>query len=133
MKIVLAADGSEFSVRATEYLVKHFNWFQDVPELHVFHVTRPIPPGLALVQAGKIVGHDAIDQYYEAESRAALSRVEQILRKHNVPFQSAYRVGDIVQELCRYASAIKADLIVMGSHGHSAIGNLLLVVSQFGF
>lgn len=126
MKIVLAADGSEFTVRAAEYLVNHFNWFQDVPELHVLHVARPIPKGLALVQAEKIVGHEAIDQYYEEQARIALSPAEHILRTHNIPFQSAYKVGDIAAELCHYASGIQADLIVMGSHGRNAIGNLLL-------
>lgn len=126
MKIVLAADGSEFTVRAAEYLVKHFNWFQGVPELHVLHVARPIPQGLALVQAEKIVGHDAIDRYYEEDARVALSPAEHILRAHNIPFHSAYRVGDVAPELCRYASEIQADLIVMGSHGHSAVGSLLL-------
>ena len=39
------------------------------------------------------------------------ARAEQILRKHNATFQSAYRVGEIAPELCRYAGKIEADLI----------------------
>lgn len=126
MKIVLAADGSEFTAKAADYLVKHFNWFRDPPELHILHVMRPIPQGMALVQAERILGRDAVDRYYEEQSKVALSRAERILRKHNVTFQSAHRVGEIAPELCRYAGKIEADLIVMGSHGHHAIGNLLL-------
>jgi nucleotide-binding universal stress UspA family protein len=35
-------------------------------------------------------------------------------------------VGDVVEEILRTADAIKADLIVMGRHGHGAMYNLLV-------
>jgi len=35
-------------------------------------------------------------------------------------------VGDVVEEILRTADAIKADLIVMGRHGHGAVYNLLV-------
>lgn len=126
MRILLAADGSEFTAKAAGYLVKHFDCLRDAPKLHVLHVKRPIPQGMALVEAERILGRDAVDRYYAEESKAALSPAEHILRTQKVPFESTYRVGDIASELCRYADEIKADLIVMGSHGHRAIGNLLL-------
>lgn len=126
MKILLAADGSEYTVKAAEYVAAHYEACRDALELHLIHGHLPIPKGLALVQAERILGHDAVERYYKEESEAALAPAEIILRKHNIPFISTYKVGDIVEEICGYASAQKMDLIVMGSHGHRALGGLVL-------
>jgi nucleotide-binding universal stress UspA family protein len=126
MRILFAVDGSKFTERAAHYLAEHFNWFSGAPELHLLHVEPHIPRGLHLAQADEFVGKGTIARYYKEESEAALAPAERILREQNIPFHPTYRVGDIAHEICTYAHQIKADIIVMGSHGHSAIGSLLL-------
>jgi len=126
MKILFAVDGSGYTKKAAEFLSTHFNWFKTVPELHVLHVKLPIPRGLALVQAEQIVGSSGIESYYRDEAESALKPAEEILRNHNIPFQWTYRVGDIAKEICTYASENHVDMIVMGSHGHRALENVLL-------
>jgi nucleotide-binding universal stress UspA family protein len=71
-------------------------------------------------------GGDVDDRYYKEESLAALAPVEQILRKHNIPFKSTYRVGDIAEEIIGYASENMMDMIVMGSHGHGGLKSLVM-------
>lgn len=126
MKILLAVDGSTFTTKAVKYLATHLQWFQDAPELHLLHVKLPIPTGLAVTSAGAILGDDAVDDYYEEEATAALAPAEKMLRKHEIPFQSFYKVGQISDEIQRYASKHKIDMIVMGSHGHGALANVVL-------
>jgi nucleotide-binding universal stress UspA family protein len=124
MKILVAADGSDYSVKAAEYIATHF---MECPvETHLLHVHLPIPRGLALARAEKLFGGDVDDRYYKEESEAALAPVEQIFRKRNLPFESTYRVGEIAEEINRYASENKIDMIAMGSHGRGGLTNLVM-------
>jgi nucleotide-binding universal stress UspA family protein len=126
LKILFAVDGSDFTIRAANFLATHFDWFRAAPELQLLHVEPPMPSGFALVQAERILGHEALDSYYREESQAALAAAENILRAKNIPFQSAYTVGVAAHEIRAWAEQNKADLIVMGSHGHGALKNLLM-------
>jgi nucleotide-binding universal stress UspA family protein len=126
MKILFAADGSEYSTKAAGYIATHFREFAGDMELHLIHVQLPIPKGLALAQAERLLGRDVDDRYYKEECEAALAPAEQILRKNNIPFKSTYRVGDIAEEIIGYASKNGVDMIVMGSHGHGGLRNLVM-------
>lgn len=126
MKILFAADGSDYSIKAAEYIAAHVRECPGTLELHLLHVHLPIPRGLALVQAEKLFGGEVDDRYYKEESEAALAPAEQVLRKHNIPFKSSFRVGDIAEEVVGYASENNMDLIAMGSHGHGALKGLVL-------
>lgn len=121
MKILLAVDGSSYSCKAAEYLTSHLNWLQTAPELYLLHVKLPIPMGRA--RGG--MGQEAIEHYYESEAMEALAPAEQVLRAHNIPFKSTFKVGDIAEEVLSYVTENGIDLIVMGSHGHGAIANLV--------
>jgi len=126
MKILLAVDGSAFTVKAATYLSAHIQWFKNTPELHLLHVKPPIPVGLAATRARALLGDAAVDDYYKEEAEAALAVAEKILHEHHIPFQSTYTVGDVSHEILHYASQHGIDMIVMGSHGHSALANVVL-------
>lgn len=126
MKILLAVDGSAFTIKAVTYLAAHLEWFRGEPELHLLHVRQPIPAGLAVEQARRILGDDAVTDYYKDESEAALAPAEEILRTEGIPYHSHYKVGDIAKEINAFAVEKKIDMIVMGSHGHGAIANMVL-------
>jgi nucleotide-binding universal stress UspA family protein len=124
MKILLAADGSAYTTKAAEFLVTHFDWFKESPELHVVHAKQPIP--ISEGRASAVVGRDAVDNYYREEAGAALAPAENVLKRRNVPFKAGYVIGDIAQQLNGYAKENRIDLIVMGTHGHSALKNLVM-------
>jgi hypothetical protein len=69
MKILFAVDGSDYTVKAAQYIATHFRNFQGGLDLHLLHVRLPIPQGLALAQAERLLGHDTIDRYYKEEAR----------------------------------------------------------------
>lgn len=126
MKILLAADGSSYTVKAVKFLMSHLEWFRGKPELHLLHVKLPIPAGLAVEQARRILGDDAVTDYYREEAQAALAPAEASLRAAGIPFQSHYRVGDIAREIQSFVLENNIDMIVMGSHGHGALINVVL-------
>jgi nucleotide-binding universal stress UspA family protein len=122
MKILLAVDGSPYTVKAAKYLASHLNLFQGTPELTLFHAKLPIP----LARAKSIVGKDAIERYYKEEATAVLAVAEKVLRKNKIPFKGTYKVGDVAKEICSYAEKNDIELIVMGSHGLGSIKNLVM-------
>ena len=125
MKILLAVDGSTFTNIAAKYLVTHLESFQSLPELHLLYVQIPIP-AMSESRGRIVLGDDAVDNYYKEETKAALAPAEKLFRKHKIPFQSSYKIGQVSDEIKQYASKNKIDMIVMGSHGHGALANLVL-------
>ncbi len=120
MKILLAADGSEFSRQAANHLVANIGWFAKPPEVHVLTVHAPMPYHGAAGMAGK----GAVHAYHEEECRKALSVAESVLTKGGVPFKSSWVVGEPGKEIANFAAANGVDLIVMGSHGHGTLRTL---------
>jgi nucleotide-binding universal stress UspA family protein len=125
MKILVAVDGSEFTTKAVNYIASHLQWFQGEPELHLLHVKPPIP-GLAAERARAILGDESVSGYYKEECEAALAPAEKVLREHKIAYQSHYKIGDTAHEIHAYASKNGIDMIVMGSHGHGALANMVL-------
>jgi nucleotide-binding universal stress UspA family protein len=122
MKILLAADGSDYTIKAVEYLVQNFEIFKEQPELHVLHVQPPIPEN----RARAVLGSDAVQNYYEVESNAALAPAETFLKGKGVTFKRAYTVGDVAEQMQAYVNERGIDMIVMGSHGRSGFKSLVL-------
>jgi len=122
MKILLAVDGSEYSRRAANFVVKHLSWLAQPPELHLLHVHAPIPYPGAAAAAGK----GAVEKYQREESEAALAVAQKELAAANVPSKSSWRVGDVVEEIARYVEQNAIDLVVVGSHGRGTLTALAL-------
>lgn len=122
MKTLLLVDGSECSNKAVEYVASHLESFHSTEGLHVLHVNAPVPYGTAR----SIVGTDAINQYYREEAAAALAPAEKILKEKGIPYQSSFTPGDIGEQVRQYAERHGIELIVMGSHGHGILRNLVM-------
>jgi nucleotide-binding universal stress UspA family protein len=122
MKILLAADGSEYTKRAALHLVKHLGWFAKPPEIHLLHVRPPIPYPGAAARAGK----KAVDEYERAESLKALAVAEKMLDKAGIKYRSSWRMGDIATAIADHVKKQGIDLVVIGSHGHGALASLAL-------
>lgn len=122
MKILLAADGSEYTKRAARYIAEHISMLSDRPEIHLLHVHSRLPYPGAAAAAGK----KAVEAYQREESEKALAVAEKELRKAGLAFKAGWTVGDVAAEIKDYAKKSKIDMIVMGSHGHTALGNLTM-------
>lgn len=75
--------------------------------------------------------NDALDDYYRAAQRQAASAAG-VTRAEHVITESRPQKRRIGREICERAEGLGADVIVIGSHGSSHTGELLLgSVSQF--
>lgn len=122
MKILLAADGSEFTRKAAKHLARHVAWFEKPPEVVVFHVRPSIPyPGAAAT-----AGRKAVEKYEREEAEKALKVARKELDKGGVAHEAKWTTGDVAAEVARFVKKNRVELVVMGSHGHGAFLNLAL-------
>lgn len=121
MKILLAADGSKFTKKALAFLAAHDSFMHDGNELSVIHVQAPLPP-----RVKTFTGADVVAQWHREEAERVLQPIERFLAKHTLPFKTRWVVGHAPDEIVKAAQRDKADVIVMGTHGHGVIGRALM-------
>lgn len=122
MKILVAVDGSPESLIAVEKLIARLGIFRDAPDIVLLTVHPKLPYGTAQTWVGK----ETVDKYYKEESDAALGGSIALLTAKGIPFRAEQRVGDPAAEIVSYASREGCDVIAMGTHGHTALGNLVM-------
>ena len=120
-KILLAADGSKFTKKALAFLVTHEGLCGPNDELFVVNVQPTVPP-----RVKTMVGAAAVNDYYKDEARKVLDPIERFLKTHKLQFRTSWKVGSAPAELLAAAKKEKAELIVMGTHGHGIIGRALM-------
>ena len=122
MKILFAIDGSPQALAALERLVGKFGYFRNAPRLTLIHVHPRVPYNAATAWVGK----DVVEKYYRDESDGALAGAAALLSTHGIPFRSERRVGDPAEEIVKVAADEQCDMIAMGTHGHTALANLVM-------
>ncbi len=122
MKILLAVDGSECSLRAVRALVAHVRWFAGKPQVQLLHVHPPIPVALAT----RHVSREILDAYYREEGEAVLGPARAILAQADVPVVSHLHVGEPAAVIVKLAGELGCELICMGTHGRGAVASVLL-------
>ena len=122
MKALVAIDGSENALRALRYLLDHPDFFSASPELVLFNVHLPLPSP----RARAVLGSGVVEQYYKDEAEAALAPAREILTGKSTRVTEQLMVGQPAIEIIAAAQRHGCDLIVMGTQGRSALGNLLM-------
>lgn len=121
MRILVPIDGSDFSKAAVDFIASRTTLLGKAPEVELLNVQLPIP-----VRAARLVGKEVVASYYRDESDKVLKAPVAALNKAGVECTSAYRVGHPGAEIAAAATKDKADLIVIGSHGHGALAGIVL-------
>ena len=121
MKILVAADGSPFTKRMLAYLATHDDLLSVRNEYTILTVQHALPP-----RVKSTVGKDVVDKYQAEEAEKVLAPVSKFLARHGIAAKSAWKVGPAGENIAKFAAAGKFDLMVMGSHGHGSLGNLVM-------
>lgn len=121
MKILLAVDGSAYTQKMLAYLTSHQEMLGTGHEYTVMTVQPLLPP-----RARAALGKEVVDQYYDEESVKILQPVQEFLSARGVKAQAISKVGPIADTIIQEAQDGKFDLIAMGTHGHGALGRLVM-------
>lgn len=121
MKILLAVDGSSYTQKMLAYLTSHAELFSAQNDYTLVTVQSPLPP-----RARAALGKDVVDSYYADETDAILAPALTSLEKHGIQAKREWKVGPVGETIAKFADDGQYDLLVMGSHGYGALGNLVM-------
>jgi nucleotide-binding universal stress UspA family protein len=123
MKILVAVDGSKYSLKAVDALIAHAGWYRDKPEVELVTVHLPVPK---LPRMNLVVGKNQIERYYREEGEEMLAAAKKRLEAAGVPYKPRVLVGQIADSIVEHARKTGCDVIYLGTHGRTATGKLLL-------
>jgi nucleotide-binding universal stress UspA family protein len=122
-RILLPIDFSKYSNAALNYAVAFTEKFD--AELNLLHVVQ----NLALVIPDVITVEPATLPTAETITPAVQAGFQRLIAEHQLQrfqIKQHVREGTPFHEIIRCAREIDADLIVMGTHGHSGLAHVLL-------
>ncbi len=121
MKILLATDGSPHAEAAAKFLCR----LRCDDPIEITLLTNVYLPG---VDSG-VMTNPMLQEYKEHQKHVAaenLEHVEPMLRGINATITEMIAEGHVGHSIIEAAEKLKADLIVVGAKGHSAIHRMLL-------
>jgi nucleotide-binding universal stress UspA family protein len=123
MRILIAADGSKYSLDAVNCLIEHADWYSERPVVELLTVHLPVP---RLPRMGLVVGKNQIERYYREEGEAMQAGARKKLDAAGIRYKASVLVGPVAETIVAYAKKTRCDLIYIGTHGRTAAGNMLL-------
>lgn len=122
MKILIAADGSPYTKRMLAYVAAHDEWLGAHHEYTIVTVVPAVTP-----RAAAVLDKDVLKSYYEEEAEKVLKPVRTFFKRQvEAPVQFVVKVGHPADQVVALADKVKPDLLIMGSHGHGSLGNLVM-------
>ena len=120
MRILMPIDGSVYSNAALSFVASRSTLIGSQPDVEVLNVQYPVP-----LRAARYAGKELVLSYHEAEAKKVIQPAVAMLKRAGLLAHAKSVVGSPGVEVGRVAAADAADLIVMGSHGHTGFKNLL--------
>lgn len=121
MKILLAVDGSDYTLRMLAYLAAHRELLGEGRACTVLHTVLAVPH-----RAAAFAGQDIVRGYYEEDARMVLDPIREFLAEHGIEASFVHKIGHPADEIASFAEAGRFDLVMMGSHGSGALKGLVL-------
>jgi nucleotide-binding universal stress UspA family protein len=131
-KILVPTDGSETARKSVEYAVELAKQIgADMTLLSVIDKSFLISKSISGLSTKTHLAQP-IEDYLRDAAEAIIDQAKKICQKKGVEVKQAIRYGHPVEEIIKEAQKTKTDLIVMGSHGRSALKASLLGSITFG-
>jgi nucleotide-binding universal stress UspA family protein len=121
LKVLLAVDGSETSLRAVEHVIKRVADAKNGYQVHLLNVQYPLHGSVST-----FINAAQVKQYHHDEGMKVLDPAREKLDAAGVACQVHLFVGDPAEVITRYAKEQGCDEIVIGTRGLSGISGLLV-------
>ena len=122
-RILVPVDFSPNSLHALDYAIDFAKAFKAT--VAVLFVVEPIAYAMPDFAGGAAVMGGLLEQQ-QRSGRTQLRRLEERYAKRRVKLRALLQTGTAYQAIADTAKQIKADLIVMATHGRTGLSHLLL-------
>ena len=123
LKVLLAVDGSENAIRATQMLIDTLGWYKEQPHIDLLAV-HPLVHRFPNMGLG--VSNEMIEQYYVEETEDLLMPSKALLDAAGVMYTAHRSVGPIAESIVEQAKQFGSDMICMGTRGRTGLTNMVL-------
>jgi nucleotide-binding universal stress UspA family protein len=126
-KILVPVDGSETARKALKYAIDLAKQTEatiillSVIDRSPFYGEMFVPP--VSIPTNLL---ENMEDYFRQAAETYVAKAEGLCRSKGVESRKIVRAGHPAEEIVKAAKSSRADLIVMGSHGRSALGAALL-------
>ena len=121
MKILIAADGSDYTKRMLAYIAAHDEWMGKHHEYTVLTAVLAVPP-----RAASFVGSAVVTQFHEDDAETVFRPIRAFFQQQGIDAKFVYAAGNAAEVIATHAEDGRFDMLVMGSRGHGEIVNLVL-------
>jgi nucleotide-binding universal stress UspA family protein len=121
MKILLPVDGSDYTKRMLGYVAAHEEMFGSGQDYVVVTAVAPLPAHVT-----RYVTRDTIDDFHCSQAESVLEPVRAFARQKGWKIRASHVVGHAAEAIAALVEKEKPDLVVMGSHGHTALAGLVM-------
>ena len=121
MKILLAVDGSPFTKRMLAWLTTHEEWLSAPHEFTVLTVVPSIPP-----HAASMFSAEQLKSYYDDMAEKVFKPIRTFFVRQGLTAKYVTKIGPAAEIIAEAAQKGKYDLLILGSHGHGTLTNLVM-------
>lgn len=121
MKILVAVDGSSYSKKMLAYLAAHDEWLGPQHQYTVVHAVPAVPP-----RAASVLDKALLKSYYDDTATGVFKPIRTFFEKQGLKAHFVAKTGPAAEVIAESARKGDYDLLVMGSHGHGTLTNLVM-------
>ena len=121
MKILAAVDGSPYTKRMLAYIAAHDDWLGTHHEYTLIHAVPAVPPRAAMV-----LEKEVLKGYYDDCAEKVFKPIRTFFVRHGLNASYVTKVGPAAEVITEAARKGRYDLIMLGSHGHGTLTNLVM-------
>lgn len=122
LKLLVAVDGSDFSDRALDYVLRRAAASRDPVKAHLLNVQLP----LSGVNVKLFISKESQQNYHREEAMAVLEPSRQRALAAGIACEHHIGVGDPGGTIAEYARSLGCDEVVMGTHGRGFLAGAVM-------
>lgn len=121
MKILAAVDGSPYTKRMLAYLAAHDEWLGANHDYTLLTAVNALP-----ARAVSALDKATLKSFYDETAEKVFKPLRTFFEKQRIKATFVGKVGPAAEVIAETATKGGYDLIVMGSHGHGTLANLVM-------
>jgi nucleotide-binding universal stress UspA family protein len=120
MKILAAVDGSPYTKRMLAYLAAHDEWLGAHHHYTLVHAVPALPK-----RAAEAIDKATLQAWHDETAEKVFKPIRSFFIKQGLDASFVSKVGAPADVIGKLARAGGFDLLILGSHGHGALMNMV--------